>query len=588
MANNPSISNATVKQKKIASDVLENELSEVEQIKATFIEEAKSILGDIDNTILALESSPHDITIVDQLYRKIHTIKGSSGSLEGTENLASLAHALESLLTSFKERKISPNKALFNIMLRATDEIKMLIDDVKTGNKSNINIKETINLISQQKECSTADPISKTALNNKEDDAKTQKVLEAVWTQKSKADLKDDMEEGVTVSKDQLDNLMTLAVELATAKNHLQSFCRHSGIKDSAWKDQVTEVEKLITKTSDLFQDQICDVRKVKVVKIFTKFPRLVRQTADMLKKKIKLDMEGQELSIDKSVATVLSSSLVHIIRNSCDHGIETEAIRTKLGKPSTGTIRLAADQKGDFIVATVEDDGAGLDREKIINKAVSKKLLDEKVAPSLSDDQVFDFIFAPGFSTAEIVSAVSGRGVGMDVVRTEVASAGGSVKIESEKGKFCRIILSIPIPKMTLVEHSILGRWNDILLAIPLDSVIDIKHASKDNLVFVENRWVYKYYDEFLPFGTFKDFANKIKNNDTTIADEQNHLVVIMHHKKKKIALKINEVVDQLDAIIKRHYYFDTYLPGVIGTSVVGREQVAYVISPEFLVESA
>ncbi len=273
---------------------------------------------------------------------------------------------------------------------------------------------------------------------------------------------------------------MNLVGELVLDRNRivkLASTLQTENKEDTNLEELIEAIHGMSRTVSDL-QDAVMKLRMQPVKKIFSKFPRVVRDLAKKLNKKVQLILEGEDTEIDRSILDKLEDPLIHLVRNSIDHGIESPEERIRAGKPEVGTVKLGAYQEGDRIIIYIEDDGKGIDPEKVKKKAIEKGLITPEQAENMSDKEAFELIFMPGFSTVEQVSDVSGRGVGMDVVASTIHSLRGNIEIESQAGKGTKIIMKLPLT--VAIIRTLMVAVNDRIFAIPLFSVVEIVRYKK------------------------------------------------------------------------------------------------------------
>ncbi len=542
---------------------IKQERYELETIRTLFIEEAHSILGSLDESILIIETDPSDKAEINKVFRKIHTLKGSAAAVAGGHTTSELAHSFENVLTAIKEGHLTLDKVLVDLMLSSSDCLKQCIDAIES-NSDSPDVKPLINRFKDVLSGKTANaqPLAKGPSNV------------------PRAEKKEEVDEGVTVSNEKLDHFMELAGELVAFKNIFYGFVKQR-VAHLTSDDGLEDMNKALSKLTDELQTQIMDIRKVSLHKAFAKFPRMVRGIAQDLKKDVKYETDGLELQVDKTIAKSLSASLVHVVRNACDHGIESVEARMKKGKPQFGTVRMVASQTGDLITLRVEDDGAGLDRERIYAKAFSKGLVTQD-SSRMSDQDIFELLFLPGFSTAEVVSDLSGRGVGMDVVKTAVTSLGGTARFDSIKDKGTTLTIQVPVPKSIMVEQSIVATSSGILIAIPLSCISEIKPVKNLDFTYIKPFWMMEHHDKAIPITTYQQLIQpeNIDRQRTNI--NAGELVVVIMHKDSCIALRIDEVKDQLEAVVRPFDRITQIIPGFKGTSHLPGDQLAYMVSSE------
>ncbi|MBC7659805.1 MAG: response regulator [Chitinophagaceae bacterium] len=551
------------------------DIEELKQIKRIFIEEARDLMSDFEPSILGLEDNPDDKANIDSFFRKLHTIKGSAASVAGGEKLSKLAHALENVLSLMKDGKLTLNPTLISHFLVCNDLIGSYLNAMDAGTSPPDVSDATLyveRLLAGELRIEPSHPSTASTLK-----------FAVPPTEQSDGD------EGVLVSAEKLDRFMDLAGDLVAFKNSFDELIRRVAQGESLKMGNLESMQRSIMKISDNIQTQIMDVRKVALSKTFTKFPRVVRQAAAQLQKKIRLDIKGQELAVDKTIAKALGSSLIHAVRNSCDHGIESPALRADRGKDPTGTIQIIASQIGTTVSILVKDDGGGLDRKRIIKKAIERELIDTAKAENLSDSEAYELLFLPGFSTAEKVSDLSGRGVGMDVIKTAAVNLGGTASLSSRPGQGMILSLSIPIPSTVIVEKSLLVKSEQVLIAIPLSSVAEIKPIQSSDLTFTRGRWTLEFRGETVEVGLYKEFLAETMQAPHSLALSQtkdSHLIVILSHKNRLLGLLVDTVLDQFEAVIRPFDSLIKTLPGFSGTALLPTNELAFVLSAESVID--
>jgi len=309
----------------------------------------------------------------------------------------------------------------------------------------------------------------------------------------------------------------------------------------------------------------------VPINQIFSRFPRLIRDISKNLKKEINLVMKGEETELDKSVIEDLVDPLIHIVRNAVDHGIETPIDRESQGKPPAGTIELSAEHEGNTVSITIKDDGKGLSLQKIKQKAIDNQL----IAPNqeLSREELMNLIFQPGFSTADSVTALSGRGVGMDVVRKKIENLGGIVKINSEEG--IGSSFSIKIPLTLAIIQALLVQVDKYIYSIPINSVIETLRIGPEDIEILENTQVIRVREEIL---SLVPLNRLFKHKSIDSADDYFYVIVV-GTSDKKIGLGVDNLVGEQDIVIKPLNNQYTSVQGIAGATILGDGQVSLVL---------
>ena len=391
-------------------------------------------------------------------------------------------------------------------------------------------------------------------------------------------------EQTIRVDVKRLDQLMNLIGELVLAKNRLIKIYndveeRYEGEKFLEELNQVVSSISIVT--TDL-QIAVMKTRMLPIGKVFNKFPRLVRDLARELGKKVKLIIEGEDTELDKSIIEEIGDPLVHMIRNAIDHGIEPPEERKKLGKPEEGTIWLRAYNEGNMIVIEIKDDGRGMDPEKLKKKAIEKGIITPQEAENMSDKEAFMLIFKPGFSTAEKVTNVSGRGVGMDVVKTNIEKLNGIIEVDSVPGKGTTFKLKIPLT-LAIIQALLVASQED-LFAVPLSNVIETVRIVEEDIYTIEGRSVLKLRDEVLPLVNMAD----IFNIEKILMPEKYLYVVVLGLGATKIGLIVDRFIGQEEIVIKSLGEFLKGLPGIAGATIRGDGRVTLIVDVASLMKLA
>jgi len=392
------------------------------------------------------------------------------------------------------------------------------------------------------------------------------------------------VEQTIRVDVKRLDHLMNLIGELVLAKNRLIKINddveeRYEGEEFLEELNQVVSIVSLVT--TDL-QIAVMKTRMLPIGKVFNKFPRMIRDLSRELNKKIELVISGEDTELDKSIVEEIGDPLVHIIRNSCDHGIETPQERIAKGKPETGTITLKAYNEGNQIVIQIDDDGKGLDPEMLKQKSLEKGIITEKEVDTMSDKEAYTLIFKPGFSTAATVTSVSGRGVGMDVVKTNIEKLNGIIDIDSEVDKGTSIKLKIPLT-LAIIQALLVGVQEEHY-AIPLASVLETVRISKDEIYTVEGRSVMRLREDVLPLVHIGDIFEVERILD---ANEYAY-VVVLGLGTSKLGLIVDLLVGQEEIVIKSLGDYLKGIEGIAGATIRGDGGVTLIVDVVALMDIA
>ncbi len=376
----------------------------------------------------------------------------------------------------------------------------------------------------------------------------------------------------VRVDTKRLDDIMNMVGELVLVRNRIATLA-HVGDINQAREEMIKAVANLDVVTGDL-QTSVMKTRMQPIKKVFGRFPRVVRDLARNLKKEVNLVMQGEDTDLDKNLVEALADPMVHLVRNAVDHGVEMPAVREAAGKPRQGTLLLAAEQEGDHILLIIEDDGAGMDPEVLRRKAVEKGMMDADAAARLDDKEAFNLIFAAGFSTKTEISDVSGRGVGMDVVKTRIAQLNGSIDIESEKGKGTR--LSIKVPLTLAIMPTLMIKLREQTFALPLVSVNEIFHLDLTKTNVVDGQLVVMVRGKALPLYYLTRWL--VGGCRGVPLPETGHVVVV-HIGTQLVGFVVDYLIGQEEVVIKPLGSMLHGTPGLAGATITGDGKIALIL---------
>ena len=391
-------------------------------------------------------------------------------------------------------------------------------------------------------------------------------------------------EQTIRVEVKRLDHLMNLIGELVLGKNRLLKIYddveeRYEGEKFLEELNQVVSSLSLVTTDIQL---AVMKTRMLPIAKVFNKFPRMIRDLSRDLGKQIDLEISGEETELDKSIVEEIGDPLVHIIRNSCDHGIEDPETRKAAGKPEKGLVQLKAYNEGNHIVVEIVDDGKGLDADMLKSKSIEKGIITEREADAMSEKEAFSLIFRPGFSTAAKVTNVSGRGVGMDVVKTNIEKLNGIIDIESEVGK--GTVMKLKIPLTLAIIQSLLVGTQEEFYAIPLASVLETVRVPIDDIYTIDGKNVLRLRDEVLSLVRLSDVFGVEKAFD---GGDQTY-VVIIGVAEAKLGIIVDTLVGQEEIVIKSMGDYLQNIPGIAGATIRGDGRVTLIIDVGAMMEMA
>lgn len=379
----------------------------------------------------------------------------------------------------------------------------------------------------------------------------------------------------IRVNIERLDILMNLFEELVIDRGRLQSIAaelNHNELNES--------VERMSRVSSDL-QNIILNMRMVPVETVFNRFPKMVRQLSRDLNKKVKLDIIGAETELDRTVIDEIGDPLVHLIRNSLDHGVESPEIRLAAGKPEEGHVELRAYHSGNHVFIEIEDDGAGINKERVLSKALEKGVVTPEIASKLTDNQINELILASGFSTAEVLSDISGRGVGLDVVKSTIESLGGNITIESEEGKGS--LFSVQLPLTLSIISVMLIEIEQETYAIPLSSIIETSIIRKSDIMNAHNQKVIDFRGKVVPL-VFLEEIFEVPRNDNE--EDDFHSIVIVRKGDKMAGLVVDSFIGQQEIVLKSLGNYLTNVFAISGATILGNGQVALIIDCNSLIK--
>lgn len=551
------------------------ESSSQESLPEEFFAEVAEGLERISTALIHMESDQGDKNLLDALYRDIHSIKGAV-QLFGLAEASSLAHAMENSLEAERGKDtFEIDKAHVSTLLLCVDLMNQCVHSPGPDMQKEVNF--MANLLapfSAQSHKSEAapepvvakvEPKAEPKVEAKAEPKAQAVVREAQNSNASPAEEKTDSTIRVQVSL--LDRLMTLMGEMVLVRNQV---LQYSNKTDDL--EFLNLSQKLDVVTSEL-QEETMKTRMQPIGNVLTKFQRVVRDLSSSLNKKINLNLYGVETELDKTLIEAVKDPLTHIVRNACDHGIETPETRAMNGKSETGTISIRAYHEGGQVIVDITDDGKGLSREKLLNKALERGIIDSAKAERMSDREVQALIFAPGFSTAEKVTNVSGRGVGMDVVKSNIEKIGGLVDISSTEGEGTKITLKIPLT-LAIVPAMIVRSEND-RFAIPQVKLVELVRVERNAIEMVQGRPIYRLRGNILPLIEMKEvLGTKV---DDFSDDAIN--IVVLNSESHIFGLIVDEILDTADIVVKPLARFLKPISIYSGATVLGDGNVAFIM---------
>ncbi|AJC88273.1 hybrid sensor histidine kinase/response regulator [Campylobacter insulaenigrae] len=616
-------------------------MEDIQEILEDFLVEAFELVEQIDHDLVELEANPEDLELLNRIFRVAHTVKGSSSFLN-FDVLTKLTHHMEDVLNKARHNELKITPEVMDVVLESIDMMKTLLNSIRdNGNDTAIgldiapictrltavsegesldNVKAEVKVEENKQEEVKAEEQPDVDVNKLSDDeveAEIERLLKArkAEDQARRAEKKKvqdvpspqkaasaqspsekkvpaaggassgaSMDQTIRVEVKRLDHLMNLIGELVLGKNRLLKIYddveeRYDGEKFLEELNQV--VSQLSIVTTDI-QLAVMKTRMQPIAKVFNKFPRVVRDLGRELGKQMELEISGEETELDKSIVEEIGDPIMHMIRNSCDHGIEDPATRVANGKPEKGTVNLKAYNEGNHIVVEITDDGKGLDADALKIKAIEKNLITEREADQMTDKEAFTLIFKPGFSTAAKITNVSGRGVGMDVVKTNIEKLNGVIEVDSELGK--GTVMKLKIPLTLAIIQSLLVGTQEEFFAIPLASVLETVRVPIDDIYTIEGKNVLRLRDEVLSLVRLSDvFGVKqvLENNDQTY-------VVVIGVAESKLGIMVDTLVGQEEIVIKSMGEYLQNIQGIAGATIRGDGRVTLIIDVAAMMDIA
>lgn len=672
---------------------------EMNQYLEVFIEESKEHLQSCNEKLLELEKNPTDLSIVNEIFRSAHTLKGMSATM-GYEDLANLTHQMENVLDAIRNEKLTVTAEILDVVFASVDDLEEMVFSIAEGGDGKKDVSKVVEMLKQIENGETVTADTNTTLSPQHliqsigsyDDyenaviqqSKEQgfspyeltitlrtdcllkaarvfmvfEILEqageviksvpsvdlleeekfdheftvALVTKESSEDLKSKVmkvseiedvivrqidldhvsaavsetnigeqyetpekleveqvkEEVKTATKqvaatssktirvniERLDILMNLFEELVIDRGRLEQISRDLN------NSELNETVEKMSRISGDLQNIILNMRMVPVETVFNRFPRMIRQLAKDLNKKIHLDIVGAETELDRTVIDEIGDPLVHLLRNAIDHGIEMPEERVRNGKSEEGHVVLSAYHSGNHVFIEIEDDGAGINRDRVLKKALDRGVVTEQLAVTLTDKQVYELIFSSGFSTADKISDISGRGVGLDVVKSTIESLGGTVSVDAKEGKGS--LFSIQLPLTLSIISVMLVELSNEKYAIPLSSIIETAVIKKEDILQAHNQKVIDFRGKIVPLV----FLSEIFEVPCANEDEDFVSLIIVRKGEKMAALVVDSFIGQQEIVLKSLGNYLNSVFAISGATILGDGQVALIVDCNALIK--
>ncbi len=575
----------------MGDDIFKND--EMQEIIDEFVTESGELIENVIQDVVIIENNPDD-EMINGIFRAVHTIKGTSSFL-GFNALSQLAHKAEDVMGAIRKGEMKPDQAIADVLLEAFDLIKLMIEDIRTkspGERETVAtiIKLEALLNDDRKKIGEILVEEKVITRNERDEVlekqkqdKEKKFGEIVVEEKliTEAQLNNFLTKQKAVKEEQtiridvrkLDELMNLVGELVLGKNRLillDSLAK-KGSEADGMLENLTDVTSYIEGITNELQLSVMRARLVPIGKLFNKVPRQVRDLCGEFKKEIELKVEGESTELDRSLIEALQDPLVHIIRNSVDHGIESPEERTKKGKPSKGFLSIKAYNEGNHVIVEIFDDGKGINVQAVKEKVKEKGIMNDAELNNLSERETMNLIFIPGLSTAKKVSKVSGRGVGMDVVKTNIEKMNGQAYIDSEEGQWTR--LTIRLPLTLAIMRALIVKIADELFAVPLNTVMELVKERKGLVKSVDKNEVFVLRDTVIPIVDLSRAFSAGGSNG------KSGYLVICSIADKIVGIRVHSVIGQEEVVIKPLGEFLKNIKGISGATIRGDGKVIPIL---------
>ncbi len=546
----------------------------MDEMITEFLAETTESLNELDNDLVLLEQDPGNGELLSKIFRVMHTIKGTCGFL-GLPRMEKVGHAAEDLLGLFRDGKLQANPARVSMILESLDTIKTILVALGAGGKEPAG--DDSHLIARLHAACEGGDTPAVAQENSHH-ASDHGDAPQVAAEPSLAG------QSLRVSVETLEDLMTMVSELVLTRNQILQIARNQ--KDSILSASLQRLNHIV---SDL-QEGVMKTRMQPVGNAWSKLPRIVRDISAELGKKIELDMHGQETELDRQVLEMIRDPLTHMVRNAADHGIETPAERVAAGKPETGRIKLNSWHEGGHIIIEIADDGKGLPLERIKRKIIENRLATEAELAAMPPQDIQQFIFHAGFSTAEKITSVSGRGVGMDVVRANIQKISGSIEMKSVEGKGTAFTIKIPLT-LAIVSALIVGAGDD-RFAIPQLDVRELVMISPHNSTLgaskienVNGTPLYRLRDRLLPL---IDLRKLLKTEPAEIPADAVRYITAIRVGAYNFGLIVDKVFDTEEIVVKPVTSLLRHLPVFSGNTILGDGHVIMILDPAGIMNAA
>lgn len=552
-----------------------------EGIKEQFLIETSEHIERIENDLLIrLDTNSDNMEALHEIFRAVHSVKGGAGIYlaaipaqsnvyVGLKKFSDVVHTYESLLSLVRDKGCKFEKGLVDLSLSVMDYLKIFLNSIALEVFDDLEDNCIYDQIRQQ--MSAIQALSSSLGRNTA--AKT--PPETVKGRDLKAN--NSVSQSIRVNQEKLDKMMNMISELIIAKNSFMHISTKLNLEYDLPEisKEVKQVGAYVNRISDELQNAIMSIRMVEIKTVFQRMPRLIRDIAQSTGKKIELHMVGENTEIDKTIIEQIGDPLVHLIRNAADHGIESPEERLSKGKHEMGRIFLRAYNKNKHVFIEIEDDGKGIDAENLKKKAIQKGIISEIQAEKMNQNQLINLIFLPGFSMAKQITEVSGRGVGMDIVKNNISKINGNISIESEVDKGTKMIIQLPLT--LAVSRGLIVEVSGQTYIFPLESIVETVKISRDNL----HKFKGKFFTYLRGDAIGIDWLCKLFliGERETEKEEQN--AVIISNGVKNFAIVVDRLKNEQEFVVKTLEGHLAGIPGISGSTLLGNGQVVLIVNP-------
>ncbi len=583
-----SILNKPYKQEELVSLVTEKsserieELEEDIEMKTEFQGDAKSLAQEVEDCLISFENQPNNLTLVNNIMRLLHTIKGTSACL-GLTQLATFTHKYEDFFGPISRSETQASEVFVSIALGALDTLNFLISNLIHLPLSDFDVEEAVKMFDLSK-VDFESPVTQGS-SELQQMANSQRLESSKNNEPTKE--KDDE---ISVNISLLDEFMEQSGELTVLKSmivkQVQSLENEYGQSESL--ERLVESLEEMNHVSGSIQNKIVEIRKVPVKNILRQLPRVARDTCRATGKDIHLEMTGQNLRIDQSIGDALQNVLVHMIRNAIDHGIEDPEIRKSCDKDPKGQVRVECEENADFVTVIISDDGGGILPDKVASIAEKKGLYTHEELEKMSDQRKQEIIFEPGFSTVEQVTNISGRGVGMDMVANTVKTMNGQVNLRSIVNEGSRIELVFPVPKSVLIIKALFMKIGSETFTINQEEIEKVIMVDAENLSLIQNidnESFISFDNQLIPIIDLSEIFD-IGTKNSSPPKNNGQKLVILRADGKVFAIEVDEILENDEIVVKDIDKSLKDLKVYAGATFLGDGKVALVLRPEGILE--